>query len=128
MIVTHGLAEVQRLYERAVWLDGGKITMQGEPEAVIEAYVTADGGNEAPHAPDAAALSGVYRASPRPAAASDGRPASRALTAGGCPSRGVIACGDSSAPESNRGGGPGTRRSEVATIRRAATSSRLKTH
>ena len=38
VIVTHALAEVQRLCERAVWLDGGKIAMQGEPEAVIEAY------------------------------------------------------------------------------------------
>jgi homopolymeric O-antigen transport system ATP-binding protein len=38
VIVTHALAEVQRLCERAVWLDGGKIAMQGEPEAVLEAY------------------------------------------------------------------------------------------
>ena len=38
MIVTHARAEVQRLCERAVWLDGGKIAMQGEPEAVLEAY------------------------------------------------------------------------------------------
>ena len=38
VIVTHELGEVQRLCERAVWLDGGKIAMQGEPGAVIEAY------------------------------------------------------------------------------------------
>ena len=38
VIVTHALAEVQRLCDRAVWLDGGKIALQGEPEAVIEAY------------------------------------------------------------------------------------------
>jgi ABC-type polysaccharide/polyol phosphate transport system ATPase subunit len=38
LIVTHALAEVQRLCDRAVWLDRGKIAMQGKPEAVIEAY------------------------------------------------------------------------------------------
>jgi ABC-type polysaccharide/polyol phosphate transport system ATPase subunit len=38
VIVTHALAEVQRLCERAVWLDAGKIAMHGEPGAVIEAY------------------------------------------------------------------------------------------
>ena len=38
VIVTHALAEVQRLCERAVWFDGGRIAMQGEPEAVLEAY------------------------------------------------------------------------------------------
>src|SRR5262249_33812253 len=37
-IVTHALSEVQRLCDRAVWLDRGKIAMQGEPGAVIEAY------------------------------------------------------------------------------------------
>jgi ABC-type polysaccharide/polyol phosphate transport system ATPase subunit len=36
VIVTHALAEVQRLCERAVWLDRGKIVMQG---AVTEAEV-----------------------------------------------------------------------------------------
>src|SRR3546814_18827728 len=30
VIVTHALAEVQRLCDRAVWLEGGKIAMQGE--------------------------------------------------------------------------------------------------
>jgi lipopolysaccharide transport system ATP-binding protein len=38
LIVTHSLPEVQRLCDRAVWLDRGKIAMQGKPEAVIEAY------------------------------------------------------------------------------------------
>jgi lipopolysaccharide transport system ATP-binding protein len=38
VIVTHALTEVRRLCGWAVWLDGGKIAMQGEPEAVIEAY------------------------------------------------------------------------------------------
>jgi len=38
LIVTHALTEVERLCDRAVWLDRGKIAMQGKPEAVIEAY------------------------------------------------------------------------------------------
>jgi ABC-type polysaccharide/polyol phosphate transport system ATPase subunit len=38
LIVTHALPEVQRLCDRAVWLDRGKIAMQGVPRAVIEAY------------------------------------------------------------------------------------------
>lgn len=38
VIVSHALAEVRRLCDRVVWLEGGKIAMQGEPEAVIEAY------------------------------------------------------------------------------------------
>jgi lipopolysaccharide transport system ATP-binding protein len=38
LIVTHALTEVQRLCDRAVWLDRGKIAMQGDPGAVIEAY------------------------------------------------------------------------------------------
>jgi ABC-type polysaccharide/polyol phosphate transport system ATPase subunit len=38
LIVTHALTEVQRLCDRAVWLDRGKIVMQGEPEVVIDAY------------------------------------------------------------------------------------------
>ena len=38
VLVAHDLAEVRRLCDRAVWLDGGKIAMQGAPEGVIEAY------------------------------------------------------------------------------------------
>ena len=38
IIVTHALTEVQRLCDRAVWLHRGKIAMQGEPQAVIDAY------------------------------------------------------------------------------------------
>jgi ABC-type polysaccharide/polyol phosphate transport system ATPase subunit len=38
LIVTHALTEVQRLCDRAVWLDRGKIAMEGKPEVVIEAY------------------------------------------------------------------------------------------
>ena len=38
LIVTHALTEVPRLCDRAVWLDRGKIAMQGDPGAVIEAY------------------------------------------------------------------------------------------
>ena len=34
----HALAEVRRLGDRVVWIDDGKISMQGEPEAVMEAY------------------------------------------------------------------------------------------
>jgi ABC-type polysaccharide/polyol phosphate transport system ATPase subunit len=32
------LAEVRRLVDRVVWIDDGKISMQGESEAVMEAY------------------------------------------------------------------------------------------
>jgi lipopolysaccharide transport system ATP-binding protein len=38
IIVTHALTEVQQLCDRAVWLDRGKIAMEGKPEVVIEAY------------------------------------------------------------------------------------------
>jgi len=38
LIVTHALTEVQQLCDRAVWLDRGKIAMEGKPEVVIEAY------------------------------------------------------------------------------------------
>jgi homopolymeric O-antigen transport system ATP-binding protein len=38
LIVTHALTEVQRLCDRAVWLDRGMIAMEGKPEVVIEAY------------------------------------------------------------------------------------------
>jgi lipopolysaccharide transport system ATP-binding protein len=38
VIVTHAPGEVQRLCDRAMWLDRGKIVMHGEPGAVIDAY------------------------------------------------------------------------------------------
>lgn len=38
VIVSHALAEIRMLCDRVVWLAGGKIMMQGEPDGVIAAY------------------------------------------------------------------------------------------
>jgi len=45
VIVSHNLASVAELADRAMWLDHGKIMMRGEPLEVIDAYKhTVDGG------------------------------------------------------------------------------------
>jgi lipopolysaccharide transport system ATP-binding protein len=38
VIVSHALAEIRVLCDRVVWLAGGRIMMQGEPDEVIAAY------------------------------------------------------------------------------------------
>lgn len=41
VLVTHNLAQVQRLASRAMWLDHGHIKMLGDPEEVVAAYKAA---------------------------------------------------------------------------------------
>jgi lipopolysaccharide transport system ATP-binding protein len=38
VIVSHGLGEVRRLCDRVMWLEAGRITMQGDPDQVVDAY------------------------------------------------------------------------------------------
>ena len=38
VIVSHGLEEIRMLCDRVIWLEAGKIAMQGEPGEVIAAY------------------------------------------------------------------------------------------
>ncbi len=40
LLVTHGLAMVQRFCDTAVWLDAGRIRAQGDPRRVVHAYTT----------------------------------------------------------------------------------------
>lgn len=40
LLVTHGLAMVQRFCDAAVWLDAGRIRAQGDPRRVVHAYTT----------------------------------------------------------------------------------------
>jgi len=38
LIVSHGLAKIQNMCNRILWLDHGQVQMIGEPAEVIEAY------------------------------------------------------------------------------------------
>lgn len=38
LLVSHALDQVQKMADRVIWLDHGKIVMRGDPEEVIEAY------------------------------------------------------------------------------------------
>lgn len=38
LIVTHSLTSLAESCDRVIWLDGGKIVMDGEPQAVIDSY------------------------------------------------------------------------------------------
>ena len=38
VIVSHALGEVRRLCDRVVWVEAGRITMQGDPDQVLNAY------------------------------------------------------------------------------------------
>ena len=37
-IVSHDLSTIQKICDRIIWLDNGKVQMDGEPQSVIEAY------------------------------------------------------------------------------------------
>jgi len=41
VLVSHGLEDVRRLCHRVVWLERGRVRAEGEPGAIIEAYVAA---------------------------------------------------------------------------------------
>ena len=40
LLVTHGLAMVERFCDAAVWLDAGRVRAQGDPRRVVHAYTT----------------------------------------------------------------------------------------
>ena len=40
LLVTHGLATVERFCDEALWLDQGKMRAEGDPRRVVEAYLT----------------------------------------------------------------------------------------
>ena len=40
LLVTHGLATVERFCDKALWLDHGKMRAEGDPRRVVEAYLT----------------------------------------------------------------------------------------
>lgn len=46
LFVSHNLAAVENLCSRGIWLDGGKMKMEGETKAVIEAYMGTFAGRE----------------------------------------------------------------------------------
>jgi len=39
VLVSHDLVSVQKLCHRAVWMDHGRVRMQGDPKEVVEAYL-----------------------------------------------------------------------------------------
>ena len=39
LFVSHNLEAVQRLCDRCIWLDGGRLRMDGDPDAVVRAYL-----------------------------------------------------------------------------------------
>ncbi len=42
LFVSHNLEAVQRLCDRCIWLDGGRLRLDGDPETVIRAYLEDD--------------------------------------------------------------------------------------
>ena len=56
LFVSHNLEAVQRLCDRCIWIDGGKIRDEGDPDTVVRAYL--ENGEE---------LRASYLAEPRPA-------------------------------------------------------------
>ena len=38
ILVTHGLRSITRLCDQAIWMHGGELRMQDEPQAVVDAY------------------------------------------------------------------------------------------
>ena len=38
-LVTHGLGNIKEMCNEAIWLDKGKLMMQGEPDGVVKAYL-----------------------------------------------------------------------------------------
>jgi len=41
LFVSHEMTDVLRVATRVVWLEGGKVRMDGEPERVVEQYLAA---------------------------------------------------------------------------------------
>jgi ABC-type polysaccharide/polyol phosphate transport system ATPase subunit len=41
LLVTHSLAVVERFCDEALWLEGGRVSAQGDPKRVVDAYLTA---------------------------------------------------------------------------------------
>lgn len=41
LLVTHSLTLVERFCDEAVWLDNGRVSAQGDPKRVVDAYLTA---------------------------------------------------------------------------------------
>jgi ABC-type polysaccharide/polyol phosphate transport system ATPase subunit len=39
VLVSHDLLSIQRLCQRAIWMDHGRVMMEGDPKAVAEAYI-----------------------------------------------------------------------------------------
>ena len=37
-LVSHALGSVKELCNKAIWIDKGRLMMEGEPDAVIKAY------------------------------------------------------------------------------------------
>jgi lipopolysaccharide transport system ATP-binding protein len=58
VLVSHNLEAVQRLCERAIWIDGGRMAMDGTAVEVIATYLQAGRAHSEEHA--------VYRADPDP--------------------------------------------------------------
>ena len=46
LFVSHNMAAVENLCSRAVWIDGGKIRMDGPSQPVIQAYMSSFGGEQ----------------------------------------------------------------------------------
>jgi lipopolysaccharide transport system ATP-binding protein len=44
LFVSHNLEAVQRLCDRCIWLDGGRLRQEGDPETVVRAYLEDDEG------------------------------------------------------------------------------------
>ena len=42
MIISHGLDLIKNMADRAVWLDAGRVVMEGPGDEVVEAYLTSD--------------------------------------------------------------------------------------
>jgi lipopolysaccharide transport system ATP-binding protein len=42
LFVSHNLEAVQRLCDRCIWLDGGRLRLDGDPEKVVRAYLEED--------------------------------------------------------------------------------------
>ena len=41
LLVTHSLSVVERFCDEALWLEGGRVSAQGDPKRVVDAYLTA---------------------------------------------------------------------------------------
>jgi ABC-type polysaccharide/polyol phosphate transport system ATPase subunit len=43
ILVSHNLPAIKEICNRAIWLDGGEIRGEGEPERVVEEYLRCPG-------------------------------------------------------------------------------------